>query len=92
MTTESTQHESDVPAIDDWNRLLEGKVAIVTGGGAGIGGAISRLFAKHGASVEIAEIDPARGDEAVSEIVAAGGNARTHTVDVREEADVEGFK
>ncbi len=92
MTTESTQHESDVPAIDDWNRLLEGKVAIVTGGGAGIGGAISRLFAKHGASVEIAEIDPARGDEAVSEILAAGGNARTHTVDVREEADVEGFK
>ncbi|HZP31501.1 MAG TPA: NAD(P)-dependent oxidoreductase, partial [Acidimicrobiia bacterium] len=52
------QQPSDVPAITDWNRLLEGKVAVVTGGGDGIGGAISRLFAEHGAQVEIAEIDP----------------------------------
>src|SRR6188768_746463 len=33
-----TQHESDVPPIADWNRLLDGKVAVVTGGGDGIGG------------------------------------------------------
>lgn len=79
---------SDVPAIDDWNRLLDGKVAVVTGGGDGIGGAISRLFAKHGAFVEIAEIDPERAERAVADIEAAGGQARAHVVDVRKEEDV----
>ena len=54
------QDPADVPAIDDWSTLLDGKVAVVTGGGDGIGGAISRLFAEHGAHVEIAEIDPER--------------------------------
>jgi NAD(P)-dependent dehydrogenase (short-subunit alcohol dehydrogenase family) len=79
---------SDVPAIGDWNRLLDGKVAVVTGGGDGIGGAISRLFAAHGAIVEIAEIDPERGERAVQEITEAGGQARAHVVDVRKEEDV----
>lgn len=89
MPPESTQQPTDVPAISDWNRLLDGKVAVVTGGGDGIGGAISRLFAQHGARVEIAEIDPERGARAVADIEAAGGWARTHVVDVREPADVE---
>lgn len=92
MSVQSTQQPSDVPAIDDWTQLLKGKVAIVTGGGDGIGGAISRLFAQHGAAVEIAEIDPARGSKAVADIEAAGGIARTHRVDVREAEDVERLK
>jgi len=41
--------------------LLEGKVAIVTGGGGGIGRGISERFAREGASVVIAESD---GDRA----------------------------
>ena len=82
-----TQKASDVPAVD-WNRLLDGKVAVVRGGGDGIGGAVSRLFARHGARVEIAEIDPERGARAVAEIEAEGGVARSHAADVREEADV----
>ena len=49
------QEPTDVPAIPDYQRLLDGKVAVVTGGGDGIGGAISRLFAEHGARVEIAD-------------------------------------
>ena len=56
----TSQTPDRVPAIEDWGKLLDGKVAIVTGGGDGIGGAISRLFAQHGALVEIAEIDPER--------------------------------
>ena len=52
------QHPDQVPPIDDWNRLLDGRVAVVTGGGAGIGAAIATLFAQHGALVEVAEIDP----------------------------------
>jgi NAD(P)-dependent dehydrogenase (short-subunit alcohol dehydrogenase family) len=91
MASRSTQQESDIPSIDDWNRLLAGRVAVVTGGGAGIGGAISRLFARHGAHVEIAEIDPERGQAAVREIESAGGSARAHEVDVREADDVARF-
>jgi NAD(P)-dependent dehydrogenase (short-subunit alcohol dehydrogenase family) len=82
------QEPSDVPAIDDWNHLLQGKVAVVTGGGDGIGGAISRLFAEHGARVEIAEIDPERAERKVAEIEAGGGTARAHVVDVRLDDDV----
>ena len=82
------QQPSDVPPIDDWNRLLAGKVAVVTGGGAGIGGAISRLFAQHGAHVEVAEIDRARGEEAAADIIAAGGSARAHVVDVTDDEGV----
>jgi NAD(P)-dependent dehydrogenase (short-subunit alcohol dehydrogenase family) len=74
-----------------YDRLLDGKVAVVTGGGAGIGGAISRLFAQHGAFVEIAEIDPARGAAALSDIEQAGGRARIHAVDVRDAARVDAF-
>jgi NAD(P)-dependent dehydrogenase (short-subunit alcohol dehydrogenase family) len=90
MTT--TQQPSNVPPIDDFNRLLEGRVAVVTGGGDGIGGAISRLFARHGAQVEIAEIDPDRAQRAVAEIEAAGGVARAHVVDVTNEAGVASLK
>jgi NAD(P)-dependent dehydrogenase (short-subunit alcohol dehydrogenase family) len=80
-----------VPSIDDWSRLLDGKVAVVTGGGAGIGGAISRLFAQHGAYVEIAEVEGTVGRRAVADITAAGGLARTHTVDVTRAPDVARF-
>lgn len=88
----NTQVPSDVPAIDNWSRLLEGRVAVVTGGGSnGIGGAISRLFAEHGALVEIAEIDEQRASESRDEIAAAGGTARSHVVDVTNNDEVERF-
>ncbi len=78
-----------VPPIDDYGALLAGRVAVVTGGGDGIGGAISRLFAAHGAHVEVAEIDEARGEQVLADIGAAGGSARLQVVDVRDADDVE---
>lgn len=82
------QQPADVPEIADWNRLLEGRVAVVTGGGDGIGGAISRLFARHGAHVEVAESDAGRAARAVADIEAAGGSGRAHVVDVTTEEGV----
>lgn len=87
-STPPVQDPSNVPAIDDWNRLLDGRVVVVTGGGDGIGGAISRLFARHGALVEIAEVDPDRADRAVADIEKGGGTARAHVVDVTTEDGV----
>src|ERR1700722_9363213 len=86
-----TQQPSDVTPIENWNRLLDGKVAVVTGGGDGIGGAISRLFAAHGAAVEIADIDPERAERTRAVIDEAGGTVRVHVVDVTKVAEVERF-
>lgn len=79
---------TDVEPIDDWSRLLDGRVAVVTGAGTGIGGAIARLFAEHGALVEIAEIDPDLAEQNRAAIAAAGGSARAHVVDVTRLDDV----
>lgn len=67
---------------------LEGKVAIVTGGGTGIGRATALLLARHGASVAVAGI-PAEACEAVAaEIVRSGGRAIAIAADVSSEQDV----
>ncbi len=87
----STQDPSRVPAIDDWNQLLAGRTAVVTGGGTGIGGAIARLFGHHGAHVEIAEINPELAAAAVADIRGAGGSARAHVLDVRLVDEVDRF-
>jgi NAD(P)-dependent dehydrogenase (short-subunit alcohol dehydrogenase family) len=85
------QAPGNVPPIDDWSRLLDGQVAVVTGGGEGIGGAITRLFAQHGAVVELAEVDESRAEAAVAEVTAAGGQANATVIDVRDVDAVDAF-
>jgi len=63
---------------------LAGRRAVVTGGGAGIGGAVSRALARAGARVLVVEIDPERASSTVSAIEAAGGEAASLVCDVRE--------
>lgn len=73
----------------DVGPLLTGKVAVVTGGGGGIGRATSEMFARHGARVVVAEIDRDRLDETERAIHAAGGEVLGVHCDVCEEPDVE---
>ncbi|WP_257667777.1 SDR family NAD(P)-dependent oxidoreductase [Parapedobacter tibetensis] len=70
------------------NKKLTGKTAIITGGGSGIGRAISLLFAKEGASVHILELNTAIADELVSEIHSFDGQVRVHACDVSKQQEV----
>ena len=67
---------------------LENKVALVTGGGGGIGKSISQTLAHFGAKVVVAEQDVQRAKETVDEIRAAGGVALASVVDVQESDQV----
>ena len=66
-------------------RRLEGKVALVTGGGGAMGGAQSKLFAEHGAAVCVADFNADAADAVADEIRASGGEAITADLDVRSE-------
>jgi NAD(P)-dependent dehydrogenase (short-subunit alcohol dehydrogenase family) len=75
-----------VPTSD--GPLLGEKVAVVTGGGGGIGRGISETFAAHGARVVVAEADAGRARETVAAIRAADGEALAQVVDVTERDQV----
>jgi len=68
---------------------LAGRIAIITGGGSGIGHAACKLFAQEGATVIVADRNLAAAEDVASEIVAAGGKAEPLAVDVAKEAEVK---
>jgi NAD(P)-dependent dehydrogenase (short-subunit alcohol dehydrogenase family) len=68
---------------------FEGKVALVTGGGSGIGRATALAFARDGARVVVGNRNVQRGEETVSMIRAAGGTASFRRTDVLVAADIE---
>ncbi len=77
-------------SVRSWAQLwsLAGRTAVVTGGGRGIGAAISRRLAEAGAAVVIGDRDLAAAERTVEGIVAAGGSAIGMHADVRDHASV----
>jgi 3(or 17)beta-hydroxysteroid dehydrogenase len=65
---------------------VEGKVAIVTGAGSGLGAATARLLAREGARVALTDLNPEAAEREAEAIRAAGGEALAHAHDVANEA------
>lgn len=79
-------------------QLLDGKVALITGSGRGIGRDMALMMAAHGACVVVNDLgsstdgqgaEPSPADDVVAEIIAAGGRASANYGSVTEPADAE---
>jgi NAD(P)-dependent dehydrogenase (short-subunit alcohol dehydrogenase family) len=70
-------------------RELRGKVAVVTGGGSGIGAALARACAAEGMAVVAADVDLAAAEAVAGEVRARGTRALAAAVDVRERASLD---
>lgn len=68
---------------------FEGKVAVVTGGGQGMGEATCRVFAREGANVVVVDINEDEGRSTAESITQAGGNATFVRTDVSDSRDVQ---
>jgi NAD(P)-dependent dehydrogenase (short-subunit alcohol dehydrogenase family) len=68
---------------------LADKVAVITGGGSGLGRASALRFAAEGAAVAIADLSPAAGEETVALVEKEGGQALAVTMDVADAASVD---
>ena len=68
---------------------MEGKIAVVTGVGSGIGRAIAEMWAKEGAKIVGADFNPTEGQKTIDGIKAAGGEAVFVEVNVRKKEDID---
>ena len=68
---------------------LEGRVAIITGAGGGLGAECARVLASHGAGVAVVDINGAAAEAVAESIRAGGGKAIGVSTDVSQEADVK---
>jgi NAD(P)-dependent dehydrogenase (short-subunit alcohol dehydrogenase family) len=68
---------------------LEGKVAVITGAGTGIGRATAKLFAQEGAKIVVAELNAEAGEQTAQLIVQAGGDAIAIRTDVTEPDSIQ---
>jgi 2-keto-3-deoxy-L-fuconate dehydrogenase len=78
---------SEAAAAQDFR--LDGRVAVVTGGGSGIGQAIALKFAAHGAVIRILDVNEPAAAATTEKIIAFGGSASAHLCDVTNQQDVK---
>jgi NAD(P)-dependent dehydrogenase (short-subunit alcohol dehydrogenase family) len=71
------------------SQQLSGRVALVTGGGGEIGGAIARRFAAEGAAIVVTDIALAKSEATCADIAKAGGRAHPVALDVRDPTQCE---
>ncbi len=69
--------------------LIQGKIAIITGAGSGVGHAAALLFAQHGAKLVVSDIDAVAAETTAAEIRAAGGDAIAQPCNVANAAQVD---
>ena len=69
------------------SQRLQGKVALITGAGGGIGGESALLFAAEGAAVVAVDVDESAANECARRVKAAGGRALSIFADVSQDAD-----
>ncbi|MBI2821820.1 MAG: SDR family oxidoreductase [Acidobacteria bacterium] len=83
--------DGQVGFIESGGKIMEvqGKVAIVTGGGSGIGRQVALMLARHGATVSVGDIEADRASGVADEIRRSGGKALGIEVDVTKAAQVE---
>ena len=86
MTT-SSQSSAQASLRNQSEFRLDGKTAVITGAGSGIGRAIALKFAVNGASIHILEVSAEAGNSVASEITNSGGNASAHSCDVGNHAE-----
>ena len=67
---------------------LNGKIAVVTGGGSGIGEAVALLFAERGAEVHVLDLNKESCSATVNEISEANGKAFAHACDVTSQKEI----
>jgi NAD(P)-dependent dehydrogenase (short-subunit alcohol dehydrogenase family) len=68
---------------------LDGRIAIITGAGSGIGHEAAKLFAAEGATVVVADRNGEAAARVAAEITVGGGRAASHVVDISQAAEVE---
>ncbi len=75
--------------MSSFTPTLEDKVALITGGGAGIGRSVAEAYANLGARVVIAEIDPKRANDVKAALSKISADSLVVTADVQKKSDVE---